>query len=179
MAVFVFSLNSSFLYAFCMSVTWFLLFLVRKFLKCLVITVVWTYVGVKYSKAVWDLSECRKLIFTSYVHTHTHTNTHAWSRMLPVLMCVYQPVLLHQPAQYQGSPAVCSWRIPTPPSGSRSSLSCLHHKRAEETVSCISCPPTASVTHTDLLWNCTESEDFASNASFPGGISGSGICATG
>lgn len=62
--VLVYPLNS-FLYAFGMSVTWFLLFLVRSFLnKCLVVTAVWTYVGVKHSKAVWDLSECRNLIFT-------------------------------------------------------------------------------------------------------------------
>lgn len=52
MVLFIFPLISSFLSAFYLLVHLFMPFLVRNFLKCLVIPVVQTYVGMKHSKGI-------------------------------------------------------------------------------------------------------------------------------
>ena len=106
------------------------------------------------------------LIFMPYVHTHT------LGKNASCPISVYQPALLHQSAKHQGVPRWMFLDGPTPPSVPPRGLSCSHHEWVEETVSCISHPLTASVTHSILLWNDTESENFSSDVLFPGGIVG-------
>ena len=115
---------------------------------------------------------------TPYFHViHTHTDT--WEECFLPRECL--PTSLAAPISptVRGSPAGCSWMGPPHHLYLQEAWAVPHRKWAEETVSCVSCPLIASVTHSNLLWNGTESEDFSSDVLFPGGIKGHEFFAAG
>lgn len=106
-----------------------------------------------------------------YFHViRTHTDT--WEECF--LPCECLPTSLAAPISPapRGCPAGWSWMGPPHDLYLQEAWAVPHREWAEETVSCISCPLIASVTHSNLLWNGTESEDFSSDVLFPGGIVG-------
>lgn len=112
---------------------------------------------------------------TPYFHViHTHTDT--WEECFLPRECL--PTSLAAPISpaVRGSPAGCSWMGPPHHLYLQEAWAVPHRKWAEETVSCVSCPLIASVTHSNLLWNGTESEDFSSDVLFPGASRVTSFC---